>query len=134
MPHDPAQLWAFLPMGYLLTVLLETPVLLLGLSRPHSFARRMYCGFMLTACTYPIVVLVMPLVLMPHFSYATYVGVAEVFAPAAECAIFYFLVDRHELKLRPMQLAQDMAAIVAANLISWLVGARLFEVIRELFF
>ena len=127
MPHDPAHLWAFLPIGYLLTVLLETPVLLVGLSRPHPLARRVYCGFMLTACTYPIVVLVLPLALLPRYSYATYVSVAEVFAPLAECAVFYALFDRRERDLRPMQLAQDMAAIIIANLVSWLAGAWLLQ-------
>jgi hypothetical protein len=131
MPHDPAHLWAFLPFGYLVTVLLETPVLVAGLSRPHSFLRRLYCGFMLTACTYPIVVLVLPLLLKPY-SYYFYVAVAETFAPLAECALFYFLYDRSEPKLTKVQLAQDMVAIIAANLVSWLLGAALLAAMRSL--
>jgi hypothetical protein len=123
MPHDPAQLWAFLPLGYLLTVALETPVLLAGLSRPHPLARRLYCGFMLTACTYPIVVLVLPLLLIAPLGYNAYVAIAEIFAPLAECAVFYGLYDRSEPRLTRTQLAQDMAAIIAANLVSWLLGA-----------
>ena len=45
MTYDPAELWAFLPWGYLLSVVLETPVLLAGLSPRHSLGRRVFCGF-----------------------------------------------------------------------------------------
>ncbi len=50
------ELWAFLPWGYLLTVLIEIPILLFGLSSSHRPAKRLIAGFWLTACTYPIVV------------------------------------------------------------------------------
>ena len=49
----------FLPFGYLLTILIETPILLLGLSSKLSTKQRLLCGAWLTACTYPIVVLVL---------------------------------------------------------------------------
>jgi hypothetical protein len=58
---SPAELWRFLPLGYLFTILIETPVLLIGLSRRHSIRQRLFAGVWLTACTYPIVVLVMPI-------------------------------------------------------------------------
>ena len=52
------ELWRFLPFGYLLTIAIETPILLFGLSPHHPKRRRLLAGVWLTACTYPIVVLV----------------------------------------------------------------------------
>lgn len=118
-----ADLWAFLPLGFALSVLLELPVLLIGLSRRHSLSRRLLAAVWLTACTYPIVVLVLPLLLRPTLSYEGYVAVAEIFAPLAECGLFWWAFSRHEPKISRGEIAQDMAAIVAANLASWLVGA-----------
>ena len=57
-------LWAFLPIGYLFTIAIETPVLLVGLSRKVTLKQRLCCGIWLTACTYPIVVLVLPAIFM----------------------------------------------------------------------
>ncbi len=116
---DTAHLWRFLPVGYLFTVAVETPVLLLFLSRRHPFGRRLLAGLWLTACTYPVVVLVLP----PLFAGSTrsaYLAVAEVFAPAAECALFWLAfggrgVERHET-------LRDFAAVTAANLLSFLAG------------
>jgi hypothetical protein len=127
---EPGDLWMFLPLGYALSLLLETPVLLAGLSRPHSIGRRLWASVMLTACTYPIVVLVMPLLITPYFGQNVYIAVAETFAPLAECVLFYFAFDRKLLAegslIRP-QFVQDMVAIVAANLTSWLVGVQIYE-------
>jgi hypothetical protein len=107
-------LWVFLPFGYLLTVLVETPVLLVGLSKHHPIARRVIAGFWLTACTYPIVTLVLPLVMVQQ-SRAVYLIVAEVFAPVAECLLFWFAFSK---KAR----TRDFVVIVIANLASFGVG------------
>lgn len=122
MPPEIESLWLFLPLGYLLTVLIETPVLLVGLSPPHSFARRCFAGLWLTACTYPIVILVLPLLIEPRFGYAAYVAVAEIFAPSAECLLFYVAFGRG---LQRRDLFRDLLAITVANLASWLLGVRL---------
>lgn len=126
MPDDVYRLWLFLPLGYVLSVLLETPVLLAGLSRSHSLQRRLIAGLWLTACTYPIVILVLPLLIEPQFGYNAYVGVAEVFAPLAECVLFWLAYDRGQSISRRDQW-RDMLAIVIANLTSWLVGAHLVD-------
>src|SRR5439155_26613476 len=52
--------WLFLIIGYPVTIAIETPILLLGLSPRHPMSRRLFAGIWLTACTYPIVVLIMP--------------------------------------------------------------------------
>src|SRR4051794_21252183 len=57
----PSELLRFLPFGYLCTIIIETPVLLAGLSREISLKQRLFAGVWLTACTYPIVVLVLPM-------------------------------------------------------------------------
>ncbi len=75
--------------GYTITVLAETAVLLVGLSRRHPVRARLFSGVWLTACTYPVVWLVLPPLFDDH-NRRDYLIVAEVFAPAAECVLFYF--------------------------------------------
>jgi hypothetical protein len=107
------ELWAFLPLGYALTVAIETPVLVAGLARRHPFKRKLLAGLWLTACTYPIVVLVLPLLIAPR---GPYLAVAETFAPAAECLLFWTAFGERRTVWR------DSAAIVVANLASFLLG------------
>jgi hypothetical protein len=111
-------LWLFLPLGYLFTVAVETPVLLLLLSPRHTLRRRLFAGLWLTACTYPVVVLVLP-TLFADSARALYLAVAETFAPAAECALFYLAFGG---KGSDGVTWRDFAAIVAANLLSFLAG------------
>ena len=113
-------LWLFLPVGYLTTILIETPVLLAGLSPKLSFKRKLLCGVWLTACTYPVVVLVLPALLLEH-SRVLYLAVAETFAPVAECALFW-LVFRGRHLLAGNDWARCFAAIVLANLASFGIG------------
>ena len=81
----------------------------------------MIAGIWLTACTYPIVVLVMP-TMFPDFSanYGWYLLVAETFAPLAECALFAAVY--HTAKTAGRDRIRDFAAIVIANLASFLIG------------
>ncbi len=111
--HDP---WVFLVVGYLLTIAIETPVLLLGLSPEHSIKRRLAAGAWLTACTYPIVVIVLPEFFHVQQERLAYLAVAETFAPAAECLLFWaaFGPLRHPWR--------DLAVVAAANLASFGVG------------
>jgi hypothetical protein len=116
----PYDLWRFLPFGYLLTILIETPILLIGLSRRHSIKRRIFAGVWLTACTYPIVVLVLPLMFAPG-SRAIYLIVAETFAPVAECVLFWLAYGKSE-EVERRSMWRDFAAIVIANLASFAAG------------
>ena len=116
----PVDLWLFLPVGYLLTVAIETPVLLLGLSKRFSFKERFFAGLWLTACTYPIVVLVLP-VLFASSSRNLYLLVAEIFAPVAECALFW-LVFHSKLDSRMKGILRSFAVIFLANLLSFAGG------------
>jgi hypothetical protein len=109
---DPADLWAFLPFGYLFTILVETPVLLLLLARRHPVRHRLLAGVWLTACTYPVVVLVLPLLFADR---TTYLLVAETFAPAAECVLFLLAFGR-------ATWIRDCLAITVANLLSFGLG------------
>lgn len=108
-------------MGYLLTVAIEMPVLLLGLSARHGMTRRIVAGFWLTACTYPIVVLVLPFLVWEPYGYAAYLAVAETFAPAAECFLFWLAYLAPAAPVTRADL-RDFAAVVAANLSSFLFG------------
>jgi hypothetical protein len=115
---SPEELWRFLPFGYLVTIALETPILLIGLSRIHSLKTRMLVGVWLTACSYPIVVIVLP-ILMSEYSHLVFLSVAETFAPTAECALFWLAFSRGKDSTR-RTIAQDCIAIVLANLLSFL--------------
>ncbi|HWW76468.1 MAG TPA: hypothetical protein VNZ44_13810 [Pyrinomonadaceae bacterium] len=117
---DTARLWLFLPLGYLLTVAVETPVLVLLLSPRHTLRRRLFAGLWLTACTYPVVVLVLP-VLFGGASRAAYLAVAEVFAPVAECALFW-LAFGEKGSLKERSTWRDFAAVTLANVLSFLAG------------
>lgn len=112
---SPSYLWRFLPIGYLFTIAIETPILLLGLSRHHPIRRRLLSGIWLTACTYPIVVLVLPLLLVNQ-PRGVFLSIAEVFAPVTECLLFW-LAFGQETRWR------DFGVIVVANLSSFLLGA-----------
>lgn len=119
MPSS-SELWHFFLYGYLFSILIETPILLIGLSERHSIKRRLWAGVWLTACTYPIVVLVLPLALA-HFSRAFYLVVAETFAPVAECILFWLAYGETE-QVGKASMWRDFGAIVLANLASFLGG------------
>lgn len=117
---SPTELWRFLPIGYLLSILTETPVLFLGLSRCHPPGRKLLAGIWLTACTYPIVTLVLPL-LFVNSARTTYLVVAETFAPVAECVLFWLAFGK-EAEVGTRSMWQDFSAIVVANLASFAAG------------
>ena len=117
---SPNELWRFLPLGYLLTILIETPILIVGLSRRHPLKRKVLTGVWLTACTYPIVVLVLP-VLFAQQSRTFYLLVAETFAPLAECILFWLAFGVRE-EARKSSMWRDFIAIILANLASFGVG------------
>ena len=117
---SPSDLWHFLIPGYLLTILIETPVLCVGLSRRHPLGRKLFAGVWLTACTYPIVTLVLPLLFAPERR-ALYLLVAETFAPVGECALFWLAFgNREEVGKRSMY--RDFITIILANLASFGIG------------
>ena len=116
----PEELLYFLPFGYLLTVAVETPVLFFGLSKTLTAGQRLFAGPWLTACTYPVVVLVLP-ALFAASSRGLYLLAAETFAPAAECALFWLAFGRRlGADARPKLL--NFATIVAANVLSFGIG------------
>jgi hypothetical protein len=116
----PSNLWLFFPIGYLTTILIETPILLLALSKKLSFKQKLMCGIWLTACTYPIVVLVLPLI-FEQFSWLVYIIVAESFAPLGEC-LFFWLAFRGTEDFTKNDWMQCFTAIIVANLASFGLG------------
>jgi hypothetical protein len=111
-------LWLQLPIGYLLSVMVEAPLLLYALSPVHPRWRKWFAGFWLTGCSYPIVVLV-----LPAWTGNWYVPASETFAPLFECLLFAALFPEGRNR-------RDMAAIVAANVASFAWGELLFGVLR----
>jgi hypothetical protein len=124
---SPLELWRFLPLGYLLTIAIETPILFFGLSHRHPQRHRFMAGLWLTACTYPIVTLVLPL-LMENYSRGVYLLVAETFAPVAECILFW-LAFGSAAELGKRSMWRDFAAIVVANLASFLAGEIMYRLV-----
>ncbi|MEO8572740.1 MAG: hypothetical protein ABI481_02135 [Pyrinomonadaceae bacterium] len=113
-------LWFFLPFGYIVTILIETPILVLGLPRKLTVRQKLLCGVWLTACTYPIVVLVLPSIFFgaPRWEY---LAVAETFAPVGECFIFWLAFRTREL-LHTRDWIRSFVIIVIANIGSFSVG------------
>ena len=120
-------LWSMF-CSYLFTIAVETPVLLLGLSRPHPWHRRLIAGIWLTACTYPFLWLVLPAFLSPEANRPLYLAVGETFVPVCECALFWAAMQRGR-GMRRADLIRDWVVIVVANLASFLLG----EVANRLF-
>lgn len=114
------RLWLFLPIGYLTTILIETPFLLFGLSPKLTFKQKLLCGVWLTACTYPIVVLVLTAIFF-DYSRNLYLIVAEIFAPVGEC-FFFWLAFRGKDLLEQNDWIRSFIAIVVANLASFGIG------------
>ena len=117
---SPNQLWHFLPLGYLLTILIETPILVVGLSPRHPLSRKLLAGVWLTACTYPIVTLVLPLMFAPDRR-GLYLLVAETFAPIAECLLFWLAFGKGD-EVTSRAMWRDFIAIIVANLASFGLG------------
>ncbi|HYV36535.1 MAG TPA: hypothetical protein VE988_12560 [Gemmataceae bacterium] len=107
----------WLLVGYCISVAIETPVLMVGLSRDHPLMRRFLSGLWLTACTYPVFILALP-ELIPERN--LYLAVGETLVAVAECSVFlaaFGLKDRNWLAV-----SQDCLAIVLANLASFGLG------------
>lgn len=113
------ELFLFFAIGYTATVALELPVLMLGLSHRHSSSTKLLLGFLLTAFTYPVVVLIMPVLIQPSCGYTAYIVIAETYAPVAEILFFRFVLNRN--LFAPVD--RDAIAIVLANILSFAVGA-----------
>jgi hypothetical protein len=118
------QTLVYLLPWYVLTVAIETPILIAGLSGHHPLKRRLFAGVWLTACTYPIVTLVLPSITSPTHSHAAYLIAAETFAPAAECALFWlaFGLQREQ---EQTSMWRDFAAVIVANITSFACGEAL---------
>lgn len=115
-----SDLLRFFPIGYLITVLIETTVLIFGLTAKLSLKQKILCGLWLTACTYPIVVLVLPM-LFYGSSRAAYLFVAESFAHFGECVIFW-LAFKHQTDFTKADWMRSFIAILAANFLSFTIG------------
>jgi len=112
------QLLLLMGIFYLITISVETPILIAGLSRRHPIRKRFFAGIWLTACTYPIVWIVLQRLIA---DYNLYIVVAEIFAPTAECLLFWLAFGRTEPRTRH-DVAVDCIAITIANVASFLVG------------
>lgn len=108
-------------VAYAITVSIELPTLLVGLSRRHPLKHRVFAGFWLTACTYPILWLVMPEFFDLKRQYVLYIAIGETFVPIAECFLFWLSFGRNEPRSRKTTV-RDFIVIVVANLLSFGLG------------
>lgn len=118
--------WEFLLWGYLLSVVVETPILVILLTKRHSTCDRVFAGLWLTACTYPIVSVVLPLTVESTWGRTSYLVVAETFAPLAECLLFTLALGWN--RTQGCLPWRDWLAIVLANLASFGVGELVYYV------
>jgi hypothetical protein len=112
-------------IGYLLTVIIETMVLVTGLSKRNSLAVGLFAGMWLTACTYPAVNVIIPILFKSKGLGLAEIATSETFAAVAECALFWAAFGRHGESERRSML-QDFVAIFFANLASFGFGELLF--------
>src|ERR1041385_1621052 len=113
-PPELSDLLRVCVLGYLFSISVETPILMVGLSQRHAMRRRFFAGLWLTACTYPIVSIVFFTMFEDR---TTFLWVAETFAPVAECALFWAAFgERQYWNTRSMW--RDFLVITLANLAS----------------
>lgn len=115
LPEHPLARFLFF---YLLTVACEAPVLLVGLSARHTIKDRLFAAVWLNACSYPVVFFVFPEFFSEQWLYLL---VAETFAPASECLLFWLAFIRRRPWSRGDTI-RDMVVVVLANLTSFGVG------------
>lgn len=113
-------LWLLLILGYGLTVLIEIPILLMGLPGKYAIKETIITGLLLTAITYPVVIMVLPAIFtgMGLENRILYLAVAESFAPITEVLFFRYLTDQPLSR----RFDREAAVIVIANLTSFLLG------------
>ena len=116
---NPSELFLFFLLGYIATVVIEVPVLMTGLASKHSLWEKFMCGLLLTAFTYPIVVLVLPATVLPRWGQIMYLVIAETYAPLAEVLFFRFMTNQQLLAMPD----RDAVVITIANLLSFALGA-----------
>ena len=117
---SPTEQCLFLLFGYCVTVSVELPILHVGLCRQHPHSDRVTAGFLLTAFTYPMVILVLPglFTLWGIHSRTVFLLLAETYAPMAEILFFRYFMNQRLLG-KP---DRDAVVIIAANLSSFLLG------------
>lgn len=122
------QLIFYAVRGYILTVLLETPVLIGGLSKRYTIKEKIFASIWLNACSYPLVSLVIPFFIDPFRERLLYLLVAETVAPASECCLFWFAFANGKACNRLAgSSSRDLVAVVLANLFSFGVGELLYK-------
>jgi hypothetical protein len=121
----PEYLLGWMPIGYLVTVAIEAPILFFGLNPKYAWKTRLFAGFWLTACTYPIVWLVLPFWLDADNNWEFYIVVAEIFAPLAECFLFDMTIGE------PKNRVRDWLTIITANVASFLLGLWVMDWLRQ---
>jgi hypothetical protein len=112
--------------AWVLTVLVEGVVLWFGLEGRHDRRTRVFAALWLSSCTLPVVHFAFPALRGAGLSDAGWMGLAEVFAPLAECALFALVVAPatacpESIRL-PTWCQRDFAAIVVAHRASFDLG------------
>ena len=123
----------FLAFGYLATVAIEAPLLVAFLPSHYSLRTRIGCGFWLTACTYPVVVLVIPNIAYGPFTWPVALLVTEIWVALTEVALLRAVSGRRLFA----SFRREDWVVVLANLASFLAGelfvsAWLSEIIKTL--
>ncbi|MGZ3690094.1 MAG: hypothetical protein ACXVAX_01235 [Pseudobdellovibrio sp.] len=113
-PSDSIGLTEYLPF-LLKTLILELPMYYLLLKKVKSFKEVLIINLFVNLATHPIIFIAMPPLLNAfHFSYLSYLLIAEIFAPVVEALIIN--------KYYKVNAGRAWAASIIANLVSWSIG------------
>lgn len=103
-------------VGYILSLVVELPVLVLGLSPSHKLNEKVLAGLWLTACTYPAFSWVFPSFIHEP---VLLTFVREAYAALGEAFLFWLAF----VKLAGgTSLRRDILVVILANVLSFLFG------------
>ncbi|MBX9687307.1 MAG: hypothetical protein K2X27_11435 [Candidatus Obscuribacterales bacterium] len=118
----PLPIWVGMVIkGYLLTIVLEAPILVWGLGARYKLKEKILAVPLLTACSYPFVTILFPIIWNPYEIYPCYITISETFAPLFECLIFALLFQKAKV-ISLNQRCSDFLVIILANLFSFVCG------------
>jgi hypothetical protein len=119
--------WRVLLLGYCLFVAIELPIFLLALSARNDRRQRIFSALWLTACSFPLVILVMP-AFIDMFVPKDWHGPVNtmqiaLITPIVECLLFWMLTrpldEPNSPQVSQAEWIHDLFVIVFANVLSF---------------
>ncbi len=106
------------PLGLALSILVETVVLITGLSLEHRMQHRLFAGVALTLCSYPVIALGLPMLMLLGQPRSTYLWVGETTAALIELLVFTLAFEVKS----PQHRVRNLTVVFFANMASFAIG------------